>query len=151
MLYTGHEKQSLYRGFLILINFFNSLFLLQINFLIPEVIQCFFFNLSLYLLTFLSGTYLFSREFIASRKLFVAQLTFLSSSFKILGQSLSRQSNAKYFQSKFEQSFSKKNWISQKVDQQMYQEKFSWSKFEQSLSKKIGFARRWISKCIKRH
>ena len=56
----------------------------------PEVIQGLFLNLSLYLLTFLSGAYLFSTEFIVSRKLFVAELTFSLTSFKILGQSTSK-------------------------------------------------------------
>ena len=73
----------------------------------PEVIQGFFFNLSLYLLTFLSGAYLFSTKFIGSRKLFVAELTFFSSRFKILGQSISKKSNTKFSWSKFDQSFSK--------------------------------------------
>ena len=46
------------------------------NFLIvwiPEVIQGFLENLSLNLLTFLSGAYLFSTEFIVSSNFFVAE------------------------------------------------------------------------------
>ena len=57
-------------------NFFNSLFLIYIDFWIPEVIQGLFLNPILYLLTFLSGAYLFSTEFIVSRKMFVAKLIF---------------------------------------------------------------------------
>ena len=59
-------------------NFFNSLFLIYINFRIPEEIQGLFLKLSLYLLTFLSGACLFLTESILSRKLFVAKLTFFS-------------------------------------------------------------------------
>ena len=67
----------------------------------------FFLNLSLYILTFLSGAYLFSTTFTVSRKLLLAEVTFFSSSFQILGQSISKQPNAKFSRSKFDQSLSK--------------------------------------------
>ena len=49
-------------------NFFNSLFLTEIDFCIPNVIQGFVLNISLYLLIFVKGVYLLSKEFIAGLK-----------------------------------------------------------------------------------
>ena len=50
--------------------------------------QGFVLNLSLYLLIFLKGGYLLGKEFIALRKLFVVESTFVSFRFKRLDQSI---------------------------------------------------------------
>ena len=62
--------------FFLLMKFVNSIFSIEIYFWIPGKIQGFVLNLRLHFLTFLSGTYLFSTELIASRKLVVSKLTF---------------------------------------------------------------------------
>ena len=71
-------------------NFFKSLFLTEIDFCIPNEIQGFVLNLSFYLLIFLKGAYLLSKEFMALRKLFVDKSTFFSFRFKRLDQSVSK-------------------------------------------------------------
>ena len=75
-------------------NFFNSLLLTEIDFYIPNVIQGFVLNLSLYLLLLLKGACLLSENFIALRKLFVDNSTLFSFRFKGLDQSI-YQSNPK--------------------------------------------------------
>ena len=63
-------------------NFFNSLFLIEIYFCILNVIQGFVLSLSLFLLIFLKGAYLLSKEFRALRKLFIVKSTFFHSGLK---------------------------------------------------------------------
>ena len=70
--------------------FFSIHYLMSIDFMMYVYVSFFVHCLSLYLLTFLSGTYLFSIKFIVSRKLIAGELTVFSSSFKILRQSISK-------------------------------------------------------------
>ena len=116
MFYTVFEKQFLF------VNPFYWWMSLYIVFWIPEVIQprlFFLKNLSLYLLTFFSGPYIFRTEFIASKEFFVTEITFLHQVSKYWASIYQIRPTQNFPGQSFTSLF-QKHWICWKVDQQIY-------------------------------
>ena len=68
-----------------------------------KLIPGFVLNFSFYLLIFLKGVYLSSKEFIALRKLIIVKSTFFPLRFKRLDQSASKRSKIKFSGSNFDE------------------------------------------------